>query len=323
MGIYDRDYNAPQRGGFSFFPPVLKSLLIINAFIFLVQMFFFAGFSIGGEPLVEIISKYFALQPIQSENFFPWQLITYQFMHGGFWHIIMNLFVLWMFGADLENLWGSRRFLMFYLLCGVGAGLVQLGMQFIPELGPIGPTIGASGAVFGILIAFGLTFPNRPIIFFPIFFPIPAKYFVIFYAVMDLYRGLTTPPNPDPNVPHVAFLAHLGGAIFGFILLKFGDKLHIFEFTDKIFNIFSHNKVQTIPTRLPSPLRRVDVHQAPPAVHPTGGRGSGFYYEGQEIPQRQIDLILDKISSKGFQSLTEEEKKILYEISNKTGRGNE
>ncbi len=316
MGIYDRDYNAPRRGGFSFFPPVLKSLLIINAFIFLIQLFFFAGFSIGGESLEVIISKYFALQPIQSENFFPWQLITYQFMHGGIGHIFFNLFALWMFGADLENLWGSRRFLSFYLLSGIGAGLVQLAVQFVPGI-DAHPTVGASGAIFGVLLAFGLTFPNRPIIMFPIFFPIPAKFFVMIYAAINLFSGLT---NANDGVAH---FAHLGGALFGFLLLKFGDKLHIFEFVDKIFNIFSPDKVQSFPTHPPSPLRRVDVHQTPPPVVHPSGRGSGFYYEGQEIPQRQIDLILDKISSKGFQSLTEEEKKILYEISNKTDRGND
>ena len=314
MSIYDRDYNRPQRGGFSFFPPILKSLLIINAFIFLLQYFFFFFFSIGGVSLELIVSKYFALQPIQSDNFYPWQLISYQFLHGGFTHVFFNLFALWMFGADLENLWGSRRFLMFYLLCGIGAGLVQLAVQFVPELG-MGPTIGASGAIFGVLVAFGLTFPDRPIIMFPIFFPIPAKYFVMIYAAMNLFSGLTASSSSN-----VAYFAHIGGAIFGFILVKFGDKLRIFEFTNKIFNIFSPSGEHSSPPRPASPLRRVDVHQPasqPQVIIHKTGRGSGFYYEGQEIPQGQIDLILDKISSKGFQSLTDEEKKILYEITNK------
>jgi membrane associated rhomboid family serine protease len=310
MSIYDRDYNAPQRGRFSFFPPVLKSLLIINVFIFLVQTFFFEGFSVGGVSLEKIISQYFALQPIQSDNFFPWQLITYQFLHGGFSHVFFNLFALWMFGADLENLWGSRRFLVFYLLCGIGAGLVQLAVQFIPEVAAA-PTVGASGAIFGVLLAFGLTFPDRPIIMFPIFFPIPAKFFVIIYAAINLFSGLT---NVNDGVAH---FAHLGGALFGFILLKFGDKFHIYDAIDKFLNIFSSAKPQSFPTRPPSPLRRVDIEQPAPITYTTG-RGSGFFYDGQEIPQRQIDLILDKISSKGFHSLTEEEKKILREISNKT-----
>ncbi|MBS1536522.1 MAG: rhomboid family intramembrane serine protease [Bacteroidetes bacterium] len=311
MSSYDRDYNRPQRGGFSFFPPVLKSLLIINVLIFLIQVFFFEGFSLGGVSLDKIVSQYFALQPIQSENFFPWQLITYQFMHGGLSHIFFNLFALWMFGADLENLWGSKRFLVFYLLCGVGAGLVQLAVQYVPGVGAY-PTVGASGAIFGILLAFGLTFPDRPIIMFPIFFPIPAKYFVMIYAAINLFSGLT---NANDGVAH---FAHLGGALFGFILVKFGDQLRIFEYVDKFINIFSPTKVESFHSRPQSPLRHIEVHPISPTPTHTTGRGSGFYYNGQEIPQRQIDLILDKISSKGFQSLTDEEKKMLYDINKKS-----
>jgi len=309
MGIYDRDYSSPKRG-FSFFPPVLKYLIIVNVIIFLVQSFFLEMYSLEGISLAKYFSEYFALQPIQSEGFYPWQLISYQFMHGGFSHIFFNLFALWMFGADLENLWGSRRFLVFYLLCGIGAGIVQLAVQFVPGVAAAS-TVGASGAIFGILLAFGLTFPDRPIIMFPIFFPIPAKYFVLIYAGIDLFSGLT---NVNSGVAH---FAHLGGALFGFILLKFGDKLMVFDGIDRILNIFSSNK-QTIPRRPSSPLRRVDVvHPTTTVSSPSVGRGSGMFVEGQEISQRQIDTILDKISSTGFNSLSDEEKKILYEISKK------
>ncbi|MFN8360285.1 MAG: rhomboid family intramembrane serine protease [Candidatus Kapaibacterium sp.] len=309
MGMYDRDYSSPRRG-FSFFPPVLKSLLIINVAVFIVDAFFLEMYSLGGKSLAQFFSDFFALQPLQSGEFYPWQLITYQFMHGGFSHIFFNLFALWMFGADLENLWGSRRFLAFYLLCGIGAGLVQLGVQFVPGVNPA-TTVGASGAIFGVLLAFGLTFPDRPIIMFPIFFPIPAKFFVLIYAGIDLFSGLT---NVNSGVAH---FAHLGGAIFGFILLKFGDQLRIFDGVDRVLNLFSSNK-QAIPRRPASPLRRVDVPRpSTPMASPSVGRGSGMYVEGQEISQRQIDTILDKISSTGFNSLSDEEKKILYEISKK------
>lgn len=316
MGIYDRDYSSPKRG-FSFFPPVLKSLLIINVIVFMIDTFFLEMLSFGGVPLSYLFTKYFALQPIQRDIFYPWQLVTYLFMHGGLGHIFFNLFALWMFGADLENLWGSRRFLVFYLLCGIGAGLVQLGVQLFPG-SELAATVGASGAIFGILLAFGLTFPDRPIIMFPIFFPIPAKYFVLIYAGLDLFSGLTGGSHSsDPNAPKVAHFAHLGGAVFGFLLLKYGDKLRIFTGIDRVINIFSSNK-QYVPKRPTSPLRRVDVVSPTTTVSsPSVGRGSGMFVEGQEIPQRQIDTILDKISSTGFNSLSDEEKKILYEISKK------
>ena len=122
------------------------------------------------------------------------------------------------------------------------------------------------------------------------------KYFVMIYAAMNLFSGLTASSSSN-----VAYFAHIGGAIFGFILVKFGDKLRIFEFTNKIFNIFSPSGEHSSPPRPASPLRRVDVHQPasqPQVIIRKTGRGSGFYYEGQEIPQGQIDLILDKISSK-------------------------
>jgi membrane associated rhomboid family serine protease len=315
MGIYDRDYSSPKRG-FSFFPPVLKSLLIINVAVFLLETFFLNLFSINGVPLDYYFSKYFALYPLQSDNFSPWQLVTYQFMHGGYLHILFNLLALWMFGAELENVWGSRRFLVFYLLTGIGAGLVQQIIQFLPWI-DAKPMVGASGAIYGLLAAFALIFPNRPIMIFPFFFPIPAKYFILLFVSYNLYSGITKTPDPsDPN-SQVAYFAHIGGAIFGFLLLKYGDKLKVFDGIDRFLNLFSPNK-QSTPKRPTSPLRRVDVVSPTTAVSsPSVGRGSGMFVEGQEISQRQIDTILDKISSTGFNSLSDEEKKILYEISKK------
>ncbi|HNP35655.1 MAG TPA: rhomboid family intramembrane serine protease [Woeseiaceae bacterium] len=160
----------------------------------------------------------FALWPAGEPGspFMPWQLLTYGFLHGNVMHIAFNMFALWMFGRELEMLMGPRRFLTYYLTCVVGAGLVQLLVA--QAQGGLYPTIGASGGVFGILLAFGMTFPNRMIVL--LFPPIPmkAKYFVIIYGVLELYLGVAN------RAPGVAHFAHLGGMLFGFILLKYWSR---------------------------------------------------------------------------------------------------
>ena len=160
----------------------------------------------------------FALWPfgVPQSPFAPWQLLTYGFLHGGMNHIFFNMFGLWMFGRELERMMGPQRFLIYYLTCVVGAGLVQLivaGAQ-----GGLYPTLGASGGVFGILLAYGLTYPNRMVVL--LFPPIPmkAKYFVLFYGLLELYLGLSG------GAPGVANFAHLGGMLFGFLLLRYWNR---------------------------------------------------------------------------------------------------
>jgi len=185
-------------------PTVIFALLIANGIVFALQQF---------NPRFMVIN--FALWPfgVQHSPFAPWQLITYGFLHGNLSHIFFNMFGLWMFGRDLERLMGPRKFLIYYFSCVVGAAFVQLivaGTQ-----GDIYPTLGASGGVFGILLAYGLTYPNRMVML--IFPPIPmkAKYFVLFYGLFELYLGLSG------GAPGVANFAHLGGMLFGFVLLRY------------------------------------------------------------------------------------------------------
>ena len=170
----------------------------------------------------------------------PWSLFTYMFMHGGFSHIFFNMFAVFMFGTVLERTWGPKRFLFYYIACGIGAGLIQEGVQYIKyivdyshysqvDIGtgiiPMGEflnmltTVGASGAVYAILLAFGMLFPNNQLFIFPLPFPIKAKFFVIGYALIELYAGFAN--NPGDNVAH---FAHLGGMIFGFILIMYWRK---------------------------------------------------------------------------------------------------
>jgi membrane associated rhomboid family serine protease len=192
--------NHYQPTSFSLFPPAVKHLLIINLLVFLALM------TPGISPYVFGLG---ALWPLDHANFMPWQFITYMFLHGGFAHIFFNLFALWMFGQSIENLWGTRRFVTYYFLTGIGAALIHILVT-----GANVPMVGASGAVYGILLAFAMMFPNRPI--FLIFLPIPikAKYFVIIFGALELFSGVTSLQTG------IAHFAHLGGMIVGFILIK-------------------------------------------------------------------------------------------------------
>jgi len=154
----------------------------------------------------------FALWPL-GPNFAPWQLVTYGFLHGGMGHLFFNMFALYMFGLPIERAWGTQRFLIFYFVCMIGAGLVQLLVTSLT--GAIYPTIGASGAVFGLLLAFGMMFPNQRLMLLIPPMPIKAKWFVIGYGILTLIFGMTG------TMAGVAHFAHLGGMIFGLILILY------------------------------------------------------------------------------------------------------
>jgi membrane associated rhomboid family serine protease len=231
-------------------PPVVKNLLIINGLFFLATIVFRGQIN---------LSEYLGLHYWMSDGFYPHQLITYMFMHSSvdFTHVLFNMFAVWMFGRVLEQVWGAKRFLIYYMVTGIGAGVVQLlvayfrlmpilaelpqeaidmvlnegygalleGKNFVDPLMANAnilintTTVGASGAVFGILLAFGMLFPNTELmlLFPPI--PIKAKWFVMGYGAIELYMGFAN--NPTDNVAH---FAHLGGMLFGFILIKMWKK---------------------------------------------------------------------------------------------------
>ncbi len=205
------EYQPPTQ--FSVFPPVIKNLLILNGLVFFAQltmnsflMTWFALWPLGGPSYVFTLGG-----PDAVPQFWPWQIITYAFLHGGFGHIFFNLFALWMFGTQIENIWGSRRFGVFYFVCVVGAGLAQMAVTW----GSSVPTVGASGGVYGILLAFGMMFPERRImlLFPPI--PIKAKWFVLGLGAFELFSAVTG------TQAGVANFAHLGGAVVGFGLIQY------------------------------------------------------------------------------------------------------
>lgn len=197
------------------FPPVIRMLLIANGVVFLAQQL--------GHSL--LLSE-FALWPVGTSDlasvlyavpqFKPWQLVTYSFLHGGILHLFFNMFALWMFGAQIEHTWGSRRLLVYYFVCVIGAGLVQLWVVSMASSdGGIYPTVGASGGVFGILLAFGMMFPEqRLLLLFPPI-PIKAKWLVIGYGAIELWAGITG------TAAGIAHFAHLGGMLFGLILILY------------------------------------------------------------------------------------------------------
>lgn len=218
-------------GGFSVLPTVVKNLVIINVLFFLA--------TIAAETVLRIdLSDYLGLHYIGASDFQPYQLVTYMFMHGSFGHLFFNMFALWMFGNTLERIWGPNRFLLFYFVCGIGAGLAQELVQYIQYLTTLQgydnvriaanhiipmseylnmlTTVGASGAVYGILLAFGMMFPNSTIyIYFAI--PLKAKWFVLIYGIIELFAGFT-------SVDNVAHFAHVGGMLFGLILILYWKK---------------------------------------------------------------------------------------------------
>ncbi len=181
-------------------PPVTQALLLLNAALFALQMLL--GFW---------LEQLFALWPLGG-GFLPWQVVTYAFLHGGFGHLFFNMLGLWMFGAELERIWGQRRYLQFYFASVLAAAATQIA--FAAFVGSPYPTVGASGGLFGLLLAFGLMFPNRTIM--PLFPPIPmkAKVFVALYGGLELLFGVTG------TASGVAHFAHLGGMLGGFLMIR-------------------------------------------------------------------------------------------------------
>lgn len=193
-------YNySPQRG----IPPVVLNLIIINVIVFVAQLVFDS--SIG-------LTNLFALYPYSSGLFKPYQLVTFMFTHSpdNFFHIIFNMYALWIFGSVLERVWGPKRFLIFYLVCGLASGLTQM---FLTN----GAAIGASGAIMGLLAGFAYLFPNTQFFILPFPFPIKAKYMAAIYAAIDLFGGFS-------GTDDIAHFAHLGGLAMGFILVIFWNR---------------------------------------------------------------------------------------------------
>jgi membrane associated rhomboid family serine protease len=237
--------NQFYSGRLSNTPPVTKNLIIINVVMLLGSILF----QRLGVNLNAVLGMFY----FQSPLFKPWQIVTHMFMHGGIGHIFFNMYALWIFGKTLESVWGSKRFLIYYLITGLGAAFFhqlvnyisyapdiaalkeaysvsRINMALLNEILAPGnqfyeigrellrPTVGASGAVYGVLLAFGMLFPNTPLFLLFIPIPIKAKWLVIGFGILELYLGIT---QSGGNIAH---FAHLGGMIFGFFLIRYWNK---------------------------------------------------------------------------------------------------
>jgi membrane associated rhomboid family serine protease len=197
---------------YSLLPPVVKALLIANGLMFVLELSY-------GESLIASLALWPLNQPGSlpgesiASHFQLQQLVTYSFLHGSVMHLFLNMYALWLFGARMENVWGSTTFAVYYFVCVLGAGLVQLLVSTLS--GGYYPTVGASGGVFGLLLAFGMRFPNEILLL--IFPPValPAKWFVTIYAAIELLAGVTG------TAAGVAHFAHLGGMLFGYLLIRY------------------------------------------------------------------------------------------------------
>ncbi len=307
-------------------PPITKNLLIINVLAYL------AAVVMKGSGID--FNEIFGLHFFMADNFHLYQLVTYMFMHGGVTHLFFNMFALWMFGCVIEQTWGSRRFLWYILACGVGAGLFQEAAQFVQYAveglaaynmvnvgGMIIPTseylnmwvtVGFSGAVYGILLGFGMTYPEERIFIFPLPVPIKGKWFVMLYAAIELFSALSTSSDG------VAHIAHLGGMAVGYIIIRHWRQQYERRQRASSFNGWETWDGYEIRTR--ESLK--DKISAWWKRNMQGGKrhyNQESHYDKAEKnrkeqeEQEEMERILEKIKRSGYDSLTEEERRKLFD----------
>ena len=296
-----------------------KNLLIVNFLAFAATWVL----ELRGIDLTQLLGLHFFL----ASDFQIYQFFTYMFLHGGFAHIFFNMFALWMFGSVIERVWGPKKFIFYYIVCGIGAGITQelvqyatytiegiSAYQYVSAGGVqmttdayinLWTTIGASGAVYGILLAFGMIFPNERLFIIPFPFPIKAKWLIVGYIAIELFSAMTGPGDG------VAHMAHLGGMLFGFLLIRYWqrhpDSSQSFgrsrgqEFFENMKRRYDQRQQQN---------NRMKAEQTDPR------RESDEEYNARKRKnQEEVDAILDKIRKSGYDSLTKEEKKKLFDQS--------
>ncbi len=301
-------------------PTMTKNLLIVNCLAFIATWVL----ERSGIDLTSLLGLHFFL----ASDFHLYQFVTYMFLHGGLTHIIFNMFALWMFGSVIERVWGPKKFIFYYIVCGIGAGVAQEIVQYanyaIEGLAAyqyvnvggvqmttnayinLWTTIGASGAVYAILLAFGMIFPNERLFIIPFPFPIKAKWLVVGYIAIELFSAMSGPGDG------VAHMAHLGGMLFGFLLIRYWQKhpdssqrfgrsrgQEFFDNMKRRFDERQRDRQQTMHAEQTDPRRETDAE----------------YNARQRKNQEEVDAILDKIRKSGYDSLTKEEKQKLFDQS--------
>lgn len=302
-------------------PTITKNLLIVNVVVFLATYLF----RNMGIDLNNVLGLHFFLAP----DFHIYQLFTYMFAHGGFSHIFFNMFALWMFGCIVERTWGPKKFLTYYIVCGVGAGLFQELAQFYliasEQLSHftlaqtmkvananaaflnLWTTVGASGAVYGILLAFGMLYPEERIFIFPLPVPIKAKWFVMGYAAIELFMAYSSTGDG------VAHLAHLGGMVFGFFLIRYWRRHPDIRYSRRSGQQFFDSMRASWERRTGRKDRGGVFTNSANTRH----ESDWDYNARRKAEQERMDEILDKIRRNGYESLTREEKQQLFDASNR------
>ncbi len=251
-------------------PRGIKILLIANGVIFLLQI-------LVGRQLILLLG----LTPIQVlENLSLYQLVTYMFVHGGFFHILINMFILWMFGSEIELTWGTKRFFRYYFLTGIAGGIFTVAFQPSSAI----PTIGASAAIYGLLVAYAVMFPNR-MIYLYFLIPLKVKYAVLIFVALEFFASFSG------NTDGIGHLAHLGGAVVGFLYIKLDWRARGFSRS-------------IMPKRIIERLR----------YRRKSGKINKNRQKTEEI-MRRVDRILDKINDVGIENITEEERRFLGNAS--------
>lgn len=307
-------------------PTITKNLLIINVICYLAYIV------LGGKGID--LNDIFGLHYAQAQDFRFYQLVTYMFMHASFEHVFFNMFALWMFGGVIERTFGEKRYLLYYMVCGLGAALCQEVSQFFQvyfmiadngatlsdmmNLSPLDrqalnalTTVGASGCIYGILLAFGMTYPEERMFIFPLPVPVKAKWFVAGYAVIEVVLALMQRGDG------VAHIAHLGGMLFGYILIKMWRK------TKPGFNGWDGYEVKDSSKTILGRIRQwlhldkndntdEDLKYGKQNTH-ADQKQDWQYNAEKKKREEEIDKILDKIRKSGYASLSEEEKKKLFD----------
>lgn len=306
-------------------PVVTRNLLIINFLAFIAMLVF-------RQMNIVDLNSLCGLHFFMAQDFHVFQLVTYMFMHGGWEHIILNMFMLWMFGAVMERVWGPKRFIFYYIFCGIGAGIMQeiaqffyiwlfgfnqsisfteifsVMHQFAVQLNGL-TTVGASGAIYSLLLAFGMMFPDEKMFIIPIPVPIKAKWMVLGSIAIELFSALATPGD------QVAHIAHLGGMIFGFFLIRYWQK-HPYGGYGMQGGMQFFNSMKNKWEQKRGSHRRNDRWQGNDDRW-QDHNADWDYNARQQASQEEIDRILDKIRKSGYDSLTKEEKQTLFDQGKK------
>lgn len=297
-----RQYNRPNLNFVRprLFRGAIRNIIIANVSVYLVMILFqaqqFITFNFGLVPH-DVLTKGYV-----------WQLFTYMFVHGGFGHLFWNMFVLWMFGMEIENYWGKREFYKFYFITGVGSGLITLLFSASSRI----PVVGASGAIYAVLVAFAMLFPERQIYFY-FLIPIKAKYFVAIMVVITFFSTLA------PGGSNISHLTHLGGLAIGYLYLSRFKLLTALRRGGlsanwhwprlKIRNPFRNLYFARRRKKYKSAKYTESSRPAEPTPPPSGS------YQAEETMREELDRILDKINSDGYDGLSAQEKSTLYLLS--------